>query len=67
MYVDPDILKEPFNNGTNWYLSKNTQREEVIVAISTCLNGATYFNKTILKKERTNKDSYDISIKNQLT
>lgn len=67
MYEDPNILKESFNNGANGYLSKNTERKEMIKAISTCLKGATYLNKSIIKKERKSKNSDDISIKYQLT
>jgi DNA-binding NarL/FixJ family response regulator len=67
MYEDSNIIKESFNNGANGYLSKNTEREEMIKAISTCLKGATYLNKTIIQKERTNKNSDDINIKYQLT
>ena len=67
MYEDPNILKESFNNGANGYLSKNTERKEMIKAISTCLKGATYLNKSIIKKERESKNSDDISIKYQLT
>ena len=67
MYEDPNIIKESFNNGANGYLSKNTEREEIVTAISTCLNGATYLNKSIIKREIKNKNSDDISIKYQLT
>jgi len=68
MYEDPNIIKESFNNGANGYLSKNTEREEIVTAISTCLNGATYLNKSIIKREIIkNKNSDDISIKYKLT
>ena len=67
MYEDSNIIKQSFNNGANGYLSKNTEREEMSKAISTCLKGATYLNKTIIQKERTNKNSDDINIKYQLT
>ena len=67
MYEDPNIIKESFNNGANGYLSKNTEREEIVKAISTCLNGANYLNKSIIKKEIKNKNSDDISIKYKLT
>ena len=67
MYEDSNIIKESFDNGANGYLSKNTERKEMIKAISTCLKGATYLNKTIIQKERTNKNSDDINIKYQLT
>ena len=68
MYEDPNIIKESFNNGANGYLSKNTEREEIVIAISTCLNGATYLNKSIIKREIIkNKNSDDISIKYKLT
>ena len=67
MYEDHNIIKESFNNGANGYLSKNTAREEMIKAISTCLMGATYLNKSIIQKESKRKNSDDISIKYQLT
>ena len=67
MYEDPNIIKESFNNGANGYLSKNTERKEMIKAISTCLKGANYLNKSIIQKERKRKNSDDISIKYQLT
>ncbi len=67
MYEDSNIIKQSFDNGANGYLSKNTERKEMIKAISTCLKGATYLNKTIIQKERTNKNSDDINIKYQLT
>ena len=67
MYEDPNIIKESFNNGANGYLSKNTESKEMIKAISTCLNGATYLNKSLIQKERKINTSDDISIKYQLT
>ena len=67
MYEDPNIIKESFNNGANGYLSKNTERKEMIKAISTCLKGSTYLNKSIIQKESKRKNSDDISIKYQLT
>ena len=67
MYEDHNIIKESFNNGANGYLSKNTEREEMIKAISTCLKGATYLNKSLIQKERKIKNSDDISIKYKLT
>ena len=67
MYEDPNIIKESFNNGANGYLSKNTESKEMIKAISTCLKGATYLNKSLIQKERKIKNSDDISIKYKLT
>ena len=67
MYEDPNIIKESFNNGANGYLSKNTESKEMIKAISNCLNGATYLNKSLIQKERKINTSDDISIKYQLT
>ncbi len=67
MYEDPNIIKEAFNNGANGYLSKNTERKEMIKAISTCLKGSTYLNRSIIQKESKRKNSDDISIKYQLT
>ena len=67
MYEDPNIIKESFNNGANGYLSKNTESTEMIKAISTCLKGATYLNKSLIQEERKIKNSDDISIKYKLT
>ena len=67
MYEDPNIIKESFNNGANGYLSKNTESTEMIKAISTCLKGATYLNKSLIQKERKIKNSDNISIKYKLT
>lgn len=67
MYEDPNIIKESFNNGANGYLSKNTKSTEMIKAISTCLKGATYLNKSLIQKERKIKNSDNISIKYKLT
>ena len=67
MYEDSNIIKESFNNGANGYLSKNTEREEMIKAISTCLKGTTYLNKSLIQKQRKINTNDDISIKYQLT
>ncbi|MDB0027442.1 response regulator transcription factor [Flavobacteriales bacterium] len=67
MYEDPNIIKESFNNGANGYLSKNTDSKEIIKAISTCLKGATYFDKSLIQKERKIKTNDDISMKYKLT
>ena len=67
MYEDPNIIKESFNNGANGYLSKNTESTEMIKAISTCLKGENYLNKSLIQKERKIKNSDDISIKYKLT
>ena len=67
MYEDPNIIKESFNNGANGYLSKNTESTEIIKAISTCLKGENYLNKSLIQKERKIKNSDDISIKYKLT
>jgi DNA-binding NarL/FixJ family response regulator len=67
MYEDPNIIKESFKNGANGYLSKNTESKEMIKAISTCLKGATYLNKSLIQKERKIKNNDDISMKYKLT
>jgi len=67
MYEDHNIIKESFNNGANGYLSKNTDKKEIVAAITNCLNGGSYLNKSIIKREVKNKNSDDISIKYQLT
>jgi len=61
MYEDSNIIKESFDNGANGYLSKNTEREEIIKALTNCLNGKEFVNKNLLKEDKissVNKDKY---------
>ena len=45
MYEDPNIIKEAFDCGASAYLSKNTDKEEIIKAIEKSLNNKKYVNK----------------------
>ena len=51
MYEDPNIIKEAFDCGASAYLSKNTEKEEIIKAIGKSLNNKQYVNKHLLKKK----------------
>ena len=51
MYEDPNIIKEAFNCGASAYLSKNTEKKEIIKAIKKSLNNKKYVNKRLLKKK----------------
>ena len=61
MYEDANIIKESFNHGAVGYLSKNSDRDEIIKALTNCLNGKEFFNKNLLKEDKissVNKDKY---------
>ena len=61
MYEDANIIKESFNHGAAGYLSKNSDRDEIIKALTNCLNGKEYVNKNLLKEAKissVNKDKY---------
>jgi len=61
MYEDANIIKESFNHGAVGYLSKNSDRDEIIKALTNCLNGKAFFNKNLLKEDKissVNKDKY---------
>jgi len=61
MYEDTNIIKESFNHGAVGYLSKNSDRDEIIKALTNCLNGKEFVNKNLLKENKLNflnKDSY---------
>jgi len=51
MYEDPNIVKEAFDCGASAYLSKNSEKEEIIKAIEKSLDNKTYVNKRLLKKK----------------
>jgi DNA-binding NarL/FixJ family response regulator len=61
MYEDVNIIKESFHHGASGYLSKNSDRNEIIKALTNCLNGKEFVNKNLLKEDRissVNKDKY---------
>lgn len=61
MYEDTNIIKESFNHGAAGYLSKNSDRDEIIKALTNCLNGKEFVNKNLLKEDKissVNKDKY---------
>ena len=61
MYEDANIIKESFNQGAVGYLSKNSDRDEIIKALKSCLNGKEFVNKNLLKeykKSSVDKDKY---------
>ena len=61
MYEDANIIKESFNQGAIGYLSKNSDREDIIKALKSCLNGKKFVNKNLLKENNINflkKDKY---------
>ena len=61
MYEDATIIKESFNHGAVGYLSKNSDRDEIIKALTNCLNGKEFVNKNLLKEDKissVNKDKY---------
>ena len=61
MYEDANIIKESFNHGAVGYLSKNSDRHEIIRALKNCLNGKEFVNKNLLKEDKissVNKDKY---------
>ena len=61
MYEDTNIIKESFNHGAVGYLSKNSDRDEIIKALTNCLNGKEFVNKNLLKEDKissVNKDKY---------
>ena len=61
MYEDVNIIKESFKHGAVGYLSKNSDRDEIIKALINCLNGKEFVNKNLLKEDKissVNKDKY---------
>ena len=56
MYEDPNIIKEAFDCGASAYLSKNTEKEEIIKAIEKSLNNKKYVNKRLLKKKEREEE-----------
>ena len=60
MYEDPNIIKEAFDCGASAYLSKNTEKEEIIKAIEESLKNKKYVNKHLLKKKEEEEDSFTL-------
>ena len=68
MYEDPNIIKEAFDCGASAYLSKNTEKGEIIKAVEKSLNNKKYVNKRLLKKreeeeEEEEEDTFTIKYK----
>ena len=59
MYENANIIKEAFANGANAYLSKNTDKKEIITAIENCLKGKKYINKKLVISKRKILESQD--------
>ena len=68
MYEDPNIIKEAFDCGASAYLSKNTEKEEIIKAIEKSLDNTKYVNKRLLKKKEEDEEEEDtFTLKYKLT
>ena len=68
MYEDPNIIKEAFDCGASAYLSKNTEKEEIIKAIEKSLDNTKYVNKRLLKKKEEDEEEEDtFTLKYRLT
>ena len=68
MYEEPNIIKEAFACGANAYLSKNTEKAEIIKAVKKCLDNKKYINRKLIKKEKTiegqeQKDTFTLKYK----
>ena len=63
MYEDPNIIKEAFECGASAYLSKNTEKEEIIKAIEKSLDNKKYVNKRLLKKKEREEDTFTLKYK----
>jgi len=66
MYEDLNIIKEAFDCGASAYLSKNTEKKEIIKAVEKILNNKKYVNKRLLKKKEEEKED-TFTIKYKLT
>ena len=67
MYEDLNIIKEAFDCGASAYLSKNTEKKEIIKAVEKSLNNKKYVNKRLLKKKEEEKEEDTFTIKYKLT
>ena len=67
MYEDPNIIKEAFECGASAYLSKNTEKEEIIKAVEKSLDNKQYVNKRLLKKKEQVQEEDEFTLKYKLT
>ena len=67
MYEDPNIIKEAFDCGASAYLSKNTEKEEIIKAVEKILDNKQYVNKHLLKKKERVQEEDEFTLKYKLT
>ena len=67
MYEDINIIKEAFDSGASAYLSKNTEKEEIIKAIEKSLDNKKYVNKNLLKKKKRVEEEDTFTLKYKLT
>ena len=67
MYEDPNIIKEAFDSGASAYLSKNTDKEEIIKAIQKSVSNKKYVNKRLLKKKDRVEKEDTFTLKYKLT
>ena len=70
MYEDPNIIKEAFDCGASAYLSKNTEKEEIIKAIEKSLDNKKYVNNRLIKKkgrEEEEEEEDSFTLKYRLT
>jgi len=59
MYEDPNIIKEDFDCGASAYLSKNTDKVEIIKAIEKSLDNKKYVHSRLLKKKERALDEVE--------
>lgn len=67
MYEDPNIIKEAFACGANAYLSKNTEKAEIIKAVKRCLTNKEYVSKQLENKKEINQAKDAFTLKYKLT
>jgi len=67
MYEDPNIIKEAFDCGASAYLSKNTEKEEIIKAIEKSLENKKYVNNRLLMKKGRAQEEDTYTLKYKLT
>ena len=68
MYEDANIIKQAFANGANAYLSKNTDKKEIINAVGNCLKEKKYLNKKLtISNKKALKNQNDFTLQYKLT
>jgi len=67
MYEDLNIIKEAFDSGASAYLSKNTEKEEIITAVEKSLDNKKYVHKRLLKKKERVREEDAFTLKYKLT